>query len=380
MDTFDLKPGHANGGEVKEIATSVPGIRMSEHLPQLARRMQHLALIRSMNTRVADHGLGTFLVRTGRLPQGPVQYPAFGSMISKELGFGHGALPDFVSIAPNRGDSPAAAAAWDPGFLGPRYAPLIVGEERGLPYEQALRIPNVKPGDDVVAARSEARLNLLLDLERDMAGRNAGVAQQSHASAYERAARLMRGPAAAAFDLDQESARLRDRYGRNLFGQGCLLARRLVERGVPFVEVALNGWDTHEQNFRGTRALCEVLDPGWSSLMDDLRDRGMLDSTTIVWAGEFGRTPQINPGLGRDHFAKAWTTVLAGGGVRGGQVYGRSSADGATVEGKPTDEKDFLATICRALGIDPARENVLKTGRPIRIVDAGAMPITEITG
>ncbi len=373
MDTFDLKPGHANGGEFKEIATSVPGIRISEHLPQLARRMQHLALIRSMRTRVADHAIGTFLMRTGHLPQGPVQYPAFGSLVSKELGSDESALPNFVSIAPHPDGR-------NPGFLGPRYAPLIIGEGQGIPYEQALRVPDITPGEGISVAQSDARIRLLLDLQRDMVSRNPGVSPQSHASAYDRALRLMRGEAAAAFNLDQEPSRLRDQYGRNFFGQGCLLARRLVERGVPFVEVTLDGWDTHSFNFPDVRARSGTLDPAWSTLIDDLRDRGLLDSTLIVWMGEFGRTPAINGGAGRDHFAHAWTTVLAGGGIRGGQAYGRTSADGSTVEEKPTNEKDFLATVCCALGIDYTRENMSNTGRPSRIVDFGAKAITEITG
>jgi Protein of unknown function (DUF1501) len=196
----------------------------------------------------------------------------------------------------------------------------------------------------------------------------------------------MRTEARAAFNLDDEPAALRDSYGRNLFGQSCLLARRLVERGVPFVEVNLGavpnapaGWDTHGQNFDNVRRLSEVLDPAFATLLSDLHDRGQLQDTTVVWMGEFGRTPRINQGQGRDHFPNAWSTVIAGGGVRGGQVFGRTSADGGTVDGpRAVSTRDFLATVCRALGIDHTRQNMSNAGRPIRIVEQGALPIEEV--
>ena len=201
---------------------------------------------------------------------------------------------------------------------------------------------------------------------------------RSHQAAYGGAVRLMKPTAARAFHLDEEPDRLRDAYGRSRFGQGCLLARRLVERGVPFVEVALGGWDTHAQNFDAVRRLNGVLDPAWSTLMLDLEQRGLLDSTLIVWMGEFGRTPQINAQGGRDHFPSAWTTVLAGGGIKGGQVLGRTSADGTTIEDRPVRVPDFMATICKALGVDPSKQNESNVGRPIRIADAGARPIEEV--
>jgi hypothetical protein len=392
MDTFDLKPGHANGGQFHEIPTSVPGVRISEHLPRLARNMQDMAIVRSMSTREGDHGRATFLMRTGYLPQGPIQYPTLGSLVSKELGTDQNPLPNFVSIAPYRIFSPMA---WGPGFLGPQYAPLLVGDlgnqfvaqQPGNNYEQSLRVADLTPPEGVSQAQADARINLLLDMERDFVSRNPGMSPQSHATAYDRAVRLMRTAASAAFNLEEESSRIRDQYGRNQFGQGCLLARRLVERGVPFVEVSLGGflnnnlgWDTHNQNFQAVRQLSEILDPGWGTLMEDLRDRGMLDSTLIVWMGEFGRTPRINPQQGRDHYPNAWSTVLCGGGIHGGQAYGRTSADGTTVETRPTEVKDFLATVCRALGIDHTVQNMSNVGRPIRIVDLGATPIADIVG
>jgi hypothetical protein len=382
MDTFDLKPGHKNGGPVKEIATSVPGIKISEHLPGLAKQMQRMALIRSMSTREADHSRGTYLMRTGRAPGGPIQYPSLGSLVSKELERPDAPLPGFVSIAPQRFLS---TAAFGPGFLGPRYAPLIVGENAGFRaggrgdfIARALRVEDLDLPREVTTSRADARLGLLDDLNRDFLAERSATPSVSHRTAYRRAVAMMRSTAVKAFDLEEESAKLRDRYGRNLFGQGCLLARRLVEKGVPFVEVTLPGWDTHGNNFESVKRLCGVLDPAWSTLMEDLSDKGLLCSTLIVWMGEFGRTPLINGGNGRDHWAVSWSTVLAGGGIKGGQVHGKSTPDGMKVAENPVKVPDFLATVGTALGLDIAKQNNSNVGRPIRFVDPGAKPIKEV--
>ncbi|HEX5272291.1 MAG TPA: DUF1501 domain-containing protein, partial [Gemmataceae bacterium] len=222
-------------------------------------------------------------------------------------------------------------------------------------------------------------------LAHDFVSSRPGIAPLSHQAAYARAVRLMRTEAAKAFDLHEEPTTVRDAYGRNLFGQGCLLARRLVERGVPFVEVSLGGtnevpvgWDTHQDNFNQVQKLCGVLDPAWAALMSDLKQRGLLDSTLIVWMGEFGRTPKISPDKGRDHFPNAWSTVLAGGGIKGGQVIGKTSPDGMTVAERPVPATDFLSTVCRALGLDPDKQNPSNVGRPIRIVEKTAQPIKEV--
>jgi hypothetical protein len=387
MDTFDLKPGHKNGGPFQEIETSAPGVKISEHLPKLAKFGDRMALIRSMTTKEGDHARGTFLMRTGQLPMGPIDYPSIGSLIAKELENEQSELPSFVSIAPYRLFSPQAYGA---GFLGPRYAPLIVGEtnfnQQGqVNYDQSLKVQDLDPPAGVSREEAEARIQLLQGMENAFLARHSGVSPKSHHTAYERAVKMMRSSAAKAFDLEDEPAEVRDAYGRNLFGQGCLLARRLVERGVPFIEVTLGGlnnnalgWDTHAQNFDNVRRLSEVLDPAWATLMGDLKTKGLLDSTLIVWMGEFGRTPRINQNTGRDHYPNAWSTVLAGGGIKGGQVVGKTSADGTTVEERPVSVPDFLATICLALGIDPKKQNLSNVDRPIRIVDKAAQPITEI--
>ncbi|MFN4260561.1 MAG: DUF1501 domain-containing protein [Gemmataceae bacterium] len=391
MDTFDLKPGHANGGPYQEIETAVPGIRISEHLPTVAKFTDHMAIIRSMSTKEGDHGRATFHLRTGYLPQGPIQYPTIGSLVSKELGDPKSELPNFVSIAPYRLFNPAA---YGPGFLGPRYAPLMVGETnlqvvqqpgQNTYDENALKVQDLAPPGDVSSEQVDARIDLLQEMENDFRARHQGISTASHQTAYDRALRLMRTTAAKAFNLDEEKDATRDAYGRNLFGQGCLLARRLVERGVPFVEVSLAGrvgnafgWDTHVNNFDGVKSLSEILDPAWGTLMADLKERGLLDSTLIVWMGEFGRTPRINQSRGRDHYPNAWTTVLAGGGIEGGQVVGKTSADGTTVEEREVSVPELLATVCAAVGIDPMTQNMSNVGRPIRLVDQGARPIPEV--
>jgi uncharacterized protein (DUF1501 family) len=383
MDTFDLKPGTVNGGTYKEIATSVPGIKISEHLPKLATHMKDMVLVRSMSTKEADHGRATYYLRTGRVPGGPVQYPPLGAFVAKELEQPDAELPGFVSISPFRGLN---SAAFTPGFLGPQYAPLIVGEnagfggqQRGGDIAQALRVQDLDLPRDVNARRSDARLSMLEEMEQEFLAEHSSVAAESHHTAYRRAITMMRSSAVKAFSLDEEPAKLRDAYGRNLFGQGCLLARRLVERGVPFIEVGLNGWDTHAQNFEQVKRLSGILDPAWATLMDDLKEKGLLESTLIVWMGEFGRTPKIaKERTGRDHWAVSWSTVLAGGGIKGGQVVGKTSADGMTIEERKVEVPDFLGTVCLALGLDIRKQNNSNVGRPIRLVEPTAKPIKEV--
>jgi len=387
IDLFDLKPGHENGGPFKEVATAAPGVKISEHLPKVAERMNHIALIRSMTSKEGDHGLATYLAHTGYSSRGPIRYPSFGSLVAKEIGAEDAALPNFVSIAPFRVFSPAAHG---PGFLGPRYAPLAVGETAlgggGQPagdIDRALEVEDLAMPDSVKPGRFDERWRLTAELQRDFAANRPDPAVKSHQTAYDRAAKLMRSTTAKALQLDGEPGKLRDGYGRNVFGQGCLLARRLVESGVPFIEVSLGGtggvaWDTHTDNFDRVKQLCQLLDAGWSALVDDLKEKGLLETTTIVWMGEFGRTPKINGSKGRDHYPYAWSAALAGGGISGGQAVGRTSPDGTTVEDRPATVPDFLATVYRAIGIDPSTQNLSNTGRPIGMVDSTAKPITNV--
>jgi Protein of unknown function (DUF1501) len=389
MDTFDLKPGSPNGGPFKEIDTAAPGVRISEHFPKIAQFTDRMAIIRSMTTKEGEHQRAHQLMHTGTLAQDQIQYPTLGSLISHELDDPAAVLPGFVSVAPNRAVAPQGHT---PGFLGPNFAALFVCDGgpatlrpgQGM-VERSLRVQNLEPPRDVPAPHLTAREGLLEDLENDFVKSRPGAAGRSHLSAYEKAVRLMHSDAGKAFDLDEEKDSARDAYGRNLFGQGCLLARRLVERGVPFIEVALGGlnggglgWDTHTNNFETVKSLSQVLDAAWSALMGDLKERGLLDTTLIVWMGEFGRTPQINPQKGRDHFPNGWSTVLAGGGIKGGQAVGKTGKNGGVVEERPVMVTDFLATVCLALGVDPMKQNNSNVDRPIRIVDKSANPVKEV--
>ena len=394
MDTWDPKPGHANGGPIKGIDTKIPGLRISEHLPKLAERADKLAILRGMSTKEADHGRGAYLMRTGRVPGGPIRYPAVGSFLGKELEQPDAELPCFISVAPFRQLSPEA---YGPGFLGPRYAPLVVAENAFEPQNtpngpqqdigRLLKVQDLDLPTGVSVDRGAARSEFRDELDGDFLSDRPGAAGEGHRTAYRRAVTLMRSSAIKAFDLTEEKDVLRDKYGRTLFGQGCLLARRLVERGVPFVEVTLSsapgmqnviGWDTHGNNFDAVKRLAGSLDQSWAALMDDLQDRGMLDTTTIVWMGEFGRTPKINQQQGRDHWAVSWSTVLAGGGIKGGQAVGATSADGMEVKDRPVAVPDLLATVCSAVGLDPAKQNPSNVGRPIRLVEPTAVPIKEV--
>lgn len=384
-DTFDLKPEHANGGPYRPIETSVPGIRISEHLPLLARQMDKLAIIRSMQTQEADHDRASFYLRTGYQAQGGIQYPSLGSLVCREGDDPESALPGFVSVASPR---LASDSSYGAGYLGPQFAPMIVGNTSNFAdYDNpdirsgtALRVPEILPPASIGAAQYRGRTDLLAALQTGFAARHPGVGVDTIQSAQRRALRLAASPLTKTFDLSEERESLRNEYGMNLFGQGCLLARRLVEQRVPMIELTLGGWDTHIENFSSVRMLSRALDQGWSTLMRDLADRGLLDSTLIVWMGEFGRTPTINPQAGRDHFPTAWSTVLAGGGIRGGQVYGGTSADGTEIADKPVSVPNLLATICSALGIDFQKPHPSNVGRPIRIVEKGATPIQEILG
>jgi hypothetical protein len=394
-DTFDMKPGHSHGGEFAETATAVPGLRFCEHLPQLAGWAEHLAVVRGLQTSEGDHDRGTYLVRTGQRSGGQLRYPAVGAALAKELGDMRADLPQYVSIAPVDFVSPAA---FGPGFLGPRYAPVTVnaevraaGEESVLPGTAAnggdtaplarLGLDYLRPDLPARSSHLSGRQELWQQLQADFLATRQAPNAQIHDTVYRRAMRLMESQAATAFHLEEEPDAVRRRYGAGTFGQGCLLARRLIERGVPFVEVSLGGnqglgWDTHVNNFPAVRDLCRELDAGWSTLMAELQERGLLESTTILWMGEFGRTPLINREAGRDHYPHAWTCVLAGGGIQGGAIHGKTSDDGLEVVDGLVGIGDVLATLCAALGVNPATENLTAMGRPIPLAEG--TPIDSI--
>lgn len=391
MDTFDLKPGHANGGPFKELTTSIPGMRFSEHLPEVGKLAEHLSIVRGMQTKEGDHSRGTFLLRTGQRPGAPVRYPAFPAALAKELAVADASVPGYVSILPNTFINPPAFSA---GFLGASREPLTVAgaatydpSQPSPPSEQTnapvdLRVDNLLPPDGMVPERLVRRRQFWDVLQQSYGAPTRMGAAATHDTVYRRAMKLAESDLVKAFDLRQESDEVRQRYGVDAFGQGCLMARRLIERGVPVVEVSLSdgpaglGWDSHADNFTIVKRLSGILDRGWSQLMLDLKSSGLLESTTIVWMGEFGRTPQINPMGGRDHFPNAWTCALAGGGIVGGSIVGKTSGDGLEVTDRPVSASDFLATVCRAVGVNPDHENISDDRRPIKIVEGS--PIKEI--
>jgi hypothetical protein len=371
LDTFDLKPDARAEvrGEFRPIATSVPGIQVSEHFPRFARLMQHGAILRSMRTQEADHQLASYHLHTGyQTRAGGISFPALGSIASQQLGRGDFPLPNYAVIGPGPHDGSGA------GFLGARHQPLYIPEPmRGVENLAA----------NVDAQRFQRQFQLLSELERSFHRSYQAPASQAHATTLESSVRMMRAREVQAFELDREPEGLRDRYGRTSFGQGCLLACRLVEVGVPFVEVNMglgnDGWDTHVNNFPRTRSLCAQVDPALSTLIEDLRERGLLENTLVIWMGEFGRSPQITTGGGRNHHPGAWSTVLAGAGIRGGQVIGRTDATATAVTERPISVVDFMATICRILGIDYTRNNLSPDGRPVRVVeDRNVTPIREL--
>jgi hypothetical protein len=366
-DTFDLRPGTANGGPFQEIQTSVPGIRISEHLPQVASLMNHGAIIRSMSTGEGAHARAKYNLHTGyREGVGGLVYPSIGSIVAKELGDSNSPLPSYVAIG-NR--------SYGAGFLGPQHQPLIVNDPvRGVENLRAF----------VGGDQFSGRVGLLEEMEQGFHRTHPSAnTATAHRTTYQRAVALMRDVGTRAFDLTNAPDASRRAYGTGRFADGCLMARRLIETGVSFVEVALGGWDTHQNNFARVRQLSGQVDPAMSALIRDLRQRGLLDSTLVIWMGDFGRTPRINQRgaqPGRDHYPRAWSSVMFGGGIRGGQVIGRTDAEAATVVDRPVSTLDFMATVCNILGIDHTKQNHAPNGRPVRIVDRGSNPITQLIG
>ena len=375
LETLDPKPGQANGGPTKAIKTSVPGIELSDNFPGLAKHMQNVALIRSMQTREGDHGRATQLMTTGFRPgNGAVDYPVLGSLVADRLDNGTSKLPSFVSIAGMRRSDLGS------GYLGPKYAPLFVSGASNDPNARAnLTIENLDTSySDTQLLANRQRL---LTMMRNNVPSSAEAALK-HAAVYDQAISMVETRGDGAFNLDEEPVALRDAYGRTRFGQGCLLARRLVERGVPFVEVTLDqagdaSWDSHIQNFAAVKNMCQTLDPAWSTLLSDLKDRNLLDSTLVVWMGEFGRTPKINSSMGRDHFPDAWSVALAGAAINGGQVIGATNEDGMEVKDRPVAVSELYSTILEAIGISHTALNQMGD-RPIGIVDEKGAPIQEL--
>ena len=359
LETFDPKPGTSQGGPTKAISSAVSGIQVAEGWSNVAKAMKDIALIRSMTSREGEHVRATYQLHTGYVPTGSVKFPTLGSIVASELGTQDFDLPHFVSIG-SRLESIGS------GFLGMNVAPFLVVNPAQMPSNSEL--PR-----GVDTRRFNRRLGLLKDLEQDFAEAGGNTRVEDHLALYGNASQMVLSPRLKAFDISQEKDAIRDRYGRNPFGQGCLLARRLIETGVTFVEVTSNGWDTHDDNFNRVKTLSEAVDPGFATLVQDLKERGMLEKTLVIWMGEFGRTPRINPRTGRDHFPQAFNVALAGGGVKGGQVIGSTSPDGMAVKTRPVSVPDLFCSFYEALKINPRKENMSTLGRPIKIVDGGKL-------
>lgn len=370
FETFDPKPDHENGGGTGVIETAVPGVRIAKGWDKVAAQMNEIALIRSMTNKEGNHQRATYQLHTGYVPSGSVKHPSFGSNVAAELGDPQFDLPQIVTIAGARGPAGLLGAGGGAGFLGVQYEPFLVSDPNRLP--ENTNVP------DAARGRFQRRLGLLSRLEEHGYAKDGGEERvREHQALYDKTAKMMLSPRMQAFDLDQEPAELRDAYGRTPFGQGCLLARRLVDHGVTFVEVRMGNWDTHTDLNETVDGLTAQVDPAFGTLIEDLKRRGRLDKTLVVWMGEFGRTPKISARGGRDHFPRCFNVALAGGGVRGGRVIGASTPDGSDVKDRPVAVNDLLATFCRSLKVDPSKENISPQGRPIKIVDGGS-PVEDL--
>jgi len=362
LDTWSLKPGSKNAGEFRPIDTVVPGIQICEHLPTIARQMNHLSIVRSLNSNEGNHDRGTYKMHTGYVPNPTVVHPGFGSVLSYELGSKRPNfdLPHCVSI----NGSPFSA-----GFLGMTHAPFDVSASGD--------IPNLKPPAGI-EARLARRLALLNMVETNFIAEKRGQEAIDHKEVYDKTYRMMSSRLLKAFDLKSEPESVKEKYGKNSFGQGCLLARKLVEAGVTYVEVSLGGWDNHNNIFDTLKGgNLPTLDKGMGTLIEDLAQRGLLDSTLVVWMGDFGRTPRINQDTGRDHWPNSWSVVLGGGGIKGGQIVGETDKDGVDIIDRPVGVMDLIATMTKAMGIPLDTQYTTPNGRPYWIVEKGE-PISEL--
>lgn len=358
FETFDMKPGRPTGGLFQPIGTNVPGFQVCELMPKMAQKMDQITVIRSMKTSQVDHPGGIYLMHTGYSPAANVRFPEVGAIVAKYLGREDADLPGFVKIA-SQGNAGS-------GFLGARYQPFSLNHSGKLP-------PFARYGGD--PAKELRRHELRNFLENRFAADHQAETARMHRESYQAARRLQ--SALKTFEFEEEWPKYESLYGDSLFGRRCLLARRLVEAGVPFVEVGQSGYDTHADNFTGHKGLVPPMDHAWAGLLEDLAQRGLLDDTLVIWMGEIGRTPRINNRAGRDHYVRAWTTALAGGGVKRGLVYGSTDEDGVEVRDNVVSEGDFFATIYQALGIDPTEENY-EGSRPIPLAPFGSSVVSDL--
>jgi uncharacterized protein (DUF1501 family) len=366
IDTFDPKPGAEINGPFTAIDTQTPSVQFSQHLPKLAAQAGRLAVIRSMTSAEGDHDRAYHFLHTGNARSETVAYPGLGSVVAREWSAEDGDLPALVAL---NGTAPG------PGFFGVEFAPHIVGN-LDAPLE------NIALPEGVSEERLDHRIGALEKFNAASARRFDGPRLAGQQALAARAVRFRRSPALKAFDLSGETPETLAAYGAAqaegspvppTFGKACLMARRLIENGVRFVEVTLDGWDTHTDNFNAVAALLAQLDPAFAALTSDLADRGLLEKTLVICMGEFGRTPQINAQMGRDHWSDAFSVVLAGGGIQGGRTIGGSDAKGEKVADRPVTVPDLYATLLSACGTDGTKTYHTPSGRPIKLAEKGSV-------
>ncbi len=374
IDTFDMKPDAPAEfrGEYQTINTNVPGVQLCEHLPLSAGQMDKLALIRSFGHKNSDHGAADHYMLTGyfTLPgfnpnMSPNnQRPSHGSIVARKLG-PRGSVPAYVCL-------PQMPPSGGPAYLGPASAPFTIEADPSAPD---FSVPDVLPPLAIDPTRLDARRELLASVDRFQKNAEANANARSVSLFRQNAFNLMTSPAAKkAFDIAAEPAALRDSYGRNTLGQSCLMARRLVEAGVRCVTIEHHNWDTHDNNFKVLKGdLLPALDKAMSSLLSDLSNRGLLQKTIVVFTGEFGRTPRINKNAGRDHWGPSFTLAIAGGGIKGGRVVGKSDARAERPAENPYGPEDMSATMYTLLGINPEDEFYTPEGRPVKIANSGRL-------
>ncbi len=378
IDTFDPKPDATSDvrGEFKPIDTSVPGVKISEVFPKLAKVMDQLTLIRSVTSPEADHDRAAHHLLTGYRPSPATVYPSYGSVVAKTLSGQASALPHYITMP----DAPAFANS---GYLTPAFDPFAV---EGDPNSDGFRVRNLTPPDRLTLDRLRRRRGMVKSLDEFAKDIPSTSLTSSRDQFTEKAYDLLTSSAAqSAFKISEEASEVRDAYGRNPVGQSCLLARRLIQAGVSFVTINDRGpgplgWDTHAQNFPTIKnTLAPPLDQGLSTLIQDLKTRGLLNDTLVLMMGEFGRTPKINPNAGRDHHGRANCAILAGAGMPKGVVLGKTDAKADSPIERPVTPADLAATLYQAIGIDPNHQFETADGRRIRLVDGGK-PVAELFG
>ncbi|MBY0514012.1 MAG: DUF1501 domain-containing protein [Gemmataceae bacterium] len=364
LETWDPKPNTDTGGPFRAIPTSVPGTHVCELLPHTAKQMHRLALVRGVNTADDDHGRGAQIMLTGRKPEAGIEYPHLGAVCAKLLGPDGGALPGNIQILP-KGDG--GFGKTDATFLGPRFASVSLGD--GKPPPDIFRPAGLT--DDADRAREELRRKLNDRFARS----RKSAATDAYTQSFEQAEQVFRR--SEVFDVAKEDAKVADRYGRHDFGRHLLLARRLLDAGVTYVKVTHSNYDTHHENFDFHIEQLGEFDRPFATLLDDLAERGMLESTLVVVMAEFGRTPRINDRYGRDHWSRAWSVALAGCGIRGGAVVGRTNANGTAVVDREVNGGHLFHTYLRAVGLDPTK-NFYPNDRPVPVADPKAAAIEEV--